>query len=177
MMGERFEISFNATISDFDNDLWGLYIELPPEATDIILARESRRILCQLDNKRIIHTAPISSGKGWWFILINQELAKSIGKFRNDQVQVTITPDESEFGMDLPEEFSVMMDQDEDARNYFEKLTPGKQRNLIYIVSKVKSTDSRIKKALAICHHLKESKGQLDFKKLNDTIKWYNNNI
>ena len=68
-----------------------------------------------------------------------------------------------------------MLDQEETAKEIFESLTPGKQRTLIYIVLKVKNTDSRIRKALAIVEHLNESKGDLDFKRLNVLIKHYNN--
>ncbi|MBE62878.1 MAG: hypothetical protein CMB89_11005, partial [Flammeovirgaceae bacterium] len=65
-------------------------------------------------------------------------------------------------------------DQDKLASEFFHDLTPGKQRNLIYIISKVKNTDSRINKALAIIDHLTERNGKLDFKLLNEKIKEYN---
>ncbi|MEQ8358291.1 MAG: YdeI/OmpD-associated family protein [Cytophagales bacterium] len=91
------------------------------------------------------------------------------------KISVLIEKDRSEFGMDVPEEFIEVMGQEELAWERFQQLTPGKQRTLIYIVNKVKNTDSRIRKALAIAHHLKEMKDVLDFKRINELIKYYNN--
>jgi hypothetical protein len=54
-------------------------------------------------------------------------------------------------------------------------LTKGKQRGLIYIVTKVKNTNSRLNKSLAIIEHLKDVKGNLEYKMLNEKIKYYNN--
>ena len=93
-----------------------------------------------------------------------------------DTINVKLQKDTSQYGIPMPEELQIAMDQEEGAFAYFEALTVGKQRTLIYLVSKVKNTDSRIKKGLAIAFHLAESKGNLDFKRLNELIKHYNNN-
>ncbi|WP_317194657.1 YdeI/OmpD-associated family protein [Algoriphagus lutimaris] len=92
-----------------------------------------------------------------------------------DSLSIFIESDFSEFGHKLPEEFQVLMDQDEEGSKYFKSLTPGKQRSLVYLVTKVKNPESRVKKSLAIMHHLRLSKGKLDFKQLNELIKYYNN--
>jgi hypothetical protein len=64
--------------------------------------------------------------------------------------------------------------QDEEGARYFYALTKGKQRSLVYVVGKVKNVDSQIAKGLAIMHHLKEAQGKLDFKRLGEVIKEYN---
>lgn len=83
----------------------------------------------------------------------------------------------SEYGLEMPEELAMVLEQDEEAKSYFDELTKSKQRSLIYIVLKVKNTDSRVRKALTIAAHLQQSKGTLDFKKLNEWTKYYNNKI
>ncbi|MEQ9302344.1 MAG: YdeI/OmpD-associated family protein, partial [Marinoscillum sp.] len=98
-----------------------------------------------------------------------------LGIEEGDEISVTIEKDHSEFGHEVPESFQVLLDQDEAGRSFFEELTKGKQRSLIYIVKKVKNIDSQLAKGLAIMHHLKEAKGELDFKRLNELIKEYNN--
>ncbi len=67
-----------------------------------------------------------------------------------------------------------MLAQEVDEDHYFYKLTPGKQRTLIYLVSNLKSTDARIRKALGIIEQLKEYLGELDFKLLNEKFKEVN---
>ena len=63
------------------------------------------------------------------------------------------------------------MNQDELGNTLFHNLTPGKQRNLIYIVAKPKSQDIRIRKAIVIIEYLKSSGGTIDFKELNEALK------
>lgn len=113
--------------------------------------------------------------KRGWFILLNHEIRQKLRVEEGDELKITIEKDTSEYGMDVPDELKVMLEQDPEASDYFYQLTKGKQRNLIYIVSKVKNMDSRINKALAIVSHLKEVEGHLDFKKLNQSIKYFNN--
>jgi len=41
-------------------------------------------------------------------------------------------------------------------------------------VNKIKNTDIKINRSMAIAQHLMDVKGMLDFKQLNETIKEYN---
>jgi uncharacterized protein YdeI (YjbR/CyaY-like superfamily) len=67
----------------------------------------------------------------------------------------------------MPEELEMCVFQEDGAMTFFDALTPGKQRSLIYIVSKIKNQDVRIRKSLVIAEHLVLGKGLLDYKKLN----------
>lgn len=67
-----------------------------------------------------------------------------------------------------------MLEQEPIADKYFHALTPGKQRSLIYIVSQLKNPDPHIKKALGIVEHLKEEKGKLYFRLLQEKFKEIN---
>ncbi len=111
----------------------------------------------------------------YWFILVNKAIMEKLGLTQNVDVKVELEKDHSTYGLEMPDELQVLFEQDEDAYSYFKNLTMGKQRSLIYIVGKYKSSDSRLRKALAIAHHLKEVQGNLDYKLLNSTIKFYNN--
>jgi uncharacterized protein YdeI (YjbR/CyaY-like superfamily) len=75
----------------------------------------------------------------------------------------------------MPEELQVLLDQDDMGNELFHALTKGKQRSLVYLVSKVKNSNSRLNKSLAIIEHLKDVKGKLDYRMLNEKIKYYNN--
>ncbi len=55
------------------------------------------------------------------------------------------------------------------------KATASALRQEVWYTLKVKNSQSRLNKSLAILRHLKEAQGQLDFKKLNEWIKYYNN--
>ncbi len=109
------------------------------------------------------------------YIMVNKKIRERLGLKEGDPVTLQLKKDTSEYGMPMPESLQVMLDQDDTGSNYFHALTPGKQRSLIYLVSKVKNIDKQINKALAILDHLKDVNGQLDFKLLSEKIKEYNN--
>jgi uncharacterized protein YdeI (YjbR/CyaY-like superfamily) len=112
-------------------------------------------------------------GQGY-FILINKTRVKKLGISVNEEVSLALEKDLSEYGHEVPESFAMLLEEDEEGSKYFHQLTPAKKRSLIYLVGSVKNIDSQLNKGLAILDHLKAEQGNLDFKKLNQLIKEYN---
>lgn len=164
---------FKSTIEAFQNNVYGFHIPVPESIVTHFAQYEDQRVLYVL-NGAIKRPGGFMKSTDYHFLLLNKEIVKKLGLDVGAQVEVSVEKDTSTYGMPLPEEMQVVMDQDDSARSYFDALTPGKQRNLIHIVSKIKNPDKRINKALAIMEHLNEVAGKLDFKKLNETIKKYN---
>ena len=168
--------SFEAVLNRFaDSPIWGYHLPVPATVAEPFIEGDHRRVICTLEGEVKLHSS-LMPREGDYFILINSKVRQQLQLKLGDTVQVELEKDRSEYGMPMPEELAVMLDQDEEAHALFHRLTPGKQRSLIYLVSKVKRTDSRIQKALAIVDHLKMAAGQLDFKELNERIKFYNRN-
>jgi hypothetical protein len=167
------ENTFTADFQIFENNLWGGHLQVPDQWATQHIRGNNRRIICRLREELEINAALMPSKSGW-YILINKEIQKKLGLKPGMRLQITLRNDDSEYGMPMPEELEWILLDDEEAHTHFEALTPGKKRNLIYLVLSVKNRDSRIKKALAICDHLKQAKGKLDFKALNEVIKYYN---
>ncbi len=166
-------IQFVALVADFHSSLWRHHIWVSSEHGDPFVEGDNRRVICTLAGHHKIH-ASLMPKDGAYFILINRELRGKLGLEEGDEVEVSLEKDLSEHGMPMPEELQVMLDQEPAAAAVFDLLTPGKKRSLIYLVSKVKSVPSRINKALAIVEHLKTCGESLDFKALNELIKYYN---
>lgn len=166
-------VVFTAEVANFQSNLWGYHLPVPGELVQDLVADGQRRMRCVL-NDRYEMPCALMPAQGDYFILLGKEVRSKLGLRLGQKVKIQLEKDVSKYGVPMPEELEVMLEQDVDGSRFFEALTPGKQRGLIYLVSKVKSTDSRIKKAMAIMHHLKESGGILDSKQLNETIKYYN---
>lgn len=167
-------VNFQAILEDFHSKLFRYYIPVSKEIGDPFVDGDNRRITCSINGNKPYQCA-LMHIEGGYYILVKNDLRKKLGIDEGDKLNVTIEKDHSEFGHEVPESFQVLLDQDEEGRGYFEQLTKGKQRSLIYLVKKVKNVDSQLAKGLAIMHHLKEAKGELDFKRLNTLIKEYNN--
>lgn len=168
------QLTFSGTLGRFDFNHWSYHIPVPDEIAGQMMDENHRRVLIWIKDDGPYHMA-LMKAKACWYVLVNQELRKKLDLEEEKSISVKIERDHSEFGHDVPEELQVLLDQDEEGNGYFRKLTPGKQRGLVYIVTTVKNADSRMKKSLAILHHLKLAKGKLDYKQLNVLIKHYNN--
>ncbi len=164
---------FTSIIHDFNTELWRHHLPVPTEIAEQFIEEDNRRVICTLMGDYKMNSALMAS-KEYWFILLNKGIRNKYGLNTGDAVKVHLEKDHSEYGMEMPEEMMVVMDQDEIGTQYFKALTMGKQRSLLYIINKVKNPDSRINKALAIMDHLNEVQGNLDFKALNVKIKEYN---
>lgn len=161
---------FSSRLSRLDSDVYQLHLPLPDEVAQRAKATHHSRFKVTFNGLITKYTGLMPEGS-YYFLLVNQQEADLLQVAVGQEVQVTMEPDESKYGMPIPEELEELLQQDTAAAQWFEKLTPGKQRNLIYIVSQSKRSETRIRKALAIAHHLKEVNGKLDFKKLNETLK------
>lgn len=167
-------VDFQGKLENFDFNHWSFHVPIPDEIANQFLVEDNRRVLVRINRKGPFHMA-LMKAKDYWYILINKEIRSKLNLESGNELSVSLERDLSEFGHDLPEEFQVLLDQDGEGNSYFRELTPGKQRSLVYIVTKVKNPESRMKKSLAILHHLRLAKGKLDFKQLNELIKHYNN--
>lgn len=165
-------INFDSKIEQFNSNLWDYHFMVPEKVSEhFMLKVKSRRVVCTLNQKLNMHCALMHDGSGQFFININKENRKKLGLELGDIIQVEIKSDESKYGIPLPDEMKTLLEQDEIGSELFHKLTLGKQRSLLHIVGKVKSSDIRIQKSLVILNFLKDNKGILDFKQLNEAFK------
>jgi hypothetical protein len=114
---------------------------------------------------------PIQQYKGVYFFTFAQKERKLFNVGLGDSLEVIIDEDKSQYQIKIPEEMKVLLEEDKEGSKHFHNLTPGKQRSLLYIVDKVKSSELRLNKALAIVEHLKTNSGKLDFKVLYEAFK------
>lgn len=160
-------------IENFDNDLWGHHFRVPSEVAEPFVEGTNRRVVCSINSTESFACA-LMHIEGGFFINLNKEIRRKLNISVGNQITYTLEKDQSKYGIPLPPEMKELLEIDDDASHYFHKLTPGKQRSLLYIIGKPKSSDARLRKALAITDYLKENKGNLDFREMNQFIKDYN---
>jgi hypothetical protein len=163
--------SFETTLLDLDSNLWGHYFPVPPEICDFFKKEGVKRLLCTINDTDTIHCALTPKGDGTYFITVNKEIRKKQRLKVGDTVHLKLEEDTSKYGMPVPEEFSELFEFELEANKYFHDLTPGKQRSLLYWIGQPKTSNPRLKRALALAEHLKANKGKLDFKMLHQLLK------
>ena len=167
-------VEFKSNIVRIPNQVWYAAIHVPRKIGDQVVNKDNRRVICTINKKLTFQCALMSGGEGDFFINTNKEIRKKLNLEIGDTVDVQIKPDDSEYGMPVAEELISAWEMDDYAFGLFKKLTLGKQRSLIHVVSKPKSSEIRIKKALVLLEYLKSVEGKLDFKELNEAFKHAN---
>jgi hypothetical protein len=165
---------FNTVLDKFQSSpLWGLHFLVPDHIAKLFIEGNDRRVICTINDTVTLHCA-LMPAKDIWFVMLNQQVVKKLNQAIGSTITIHIEKDNSEYGMPMPEELKEVLYQQPEADHYFHALTAGKQRSLIYIVSKVKNSESRIRKSLAIADHITVNKGEIDYKLLNEALKMYN---
>ena len=167
-------MKFKAKLEQLDSSVWGQHIIVPDKVVKKFLAKDKNmRIICKVNDIFSFHAALMPKGGGAFFVNFSKQNSKKFGLTEGETLHIEILKDESKYGIPMPEEFQELLYQDIEGDKVFHALTPGKQRSLLHIIGKIKSSDIRIRKGLVVLNHLKSNNGKLDFKQLNEDFKNY----
>lgn len=129
-----------------------------------------KRVVCSINSGEAFQCALLPWGE-LFYIIVNKKKRDEVGVVAGDMVSVVLVKDESKYGLPMPEEFEEVLNQDAEGDRMFHGLTAGKQRSILYLISKPKDIDIRIHQALLIVEHLKENDGKIIDKKLYEELK------
>ncbi|MEL7223238.1 MAG: YdeI/OmpD-associated family protein, partial [Bacteroidota bacterium] len=148
-------VSFTTTIITMPE--WGstCCVAVPDEVAIRFKEAGVSRIVCMINEDDHYHCAINKSKQHGYFILFSKARQKATGVSAGDELEVTLLADESEYGMPMPKEWAEVLAIDEDAYERFQKLTPGRQRNILHLVGSAKREETRINRALLIAENLK----------------------
>lgn len=126
------------------------YALVPAEVKKQFAERGTARVVAAIGSLTPFQCGlmPMKTGEG--YLIINKARQKQLGLKHGDRVDVSIRPDESEYGAPMPEELESVLAQDDEARAKFEALTPGKKRAVMYGVAREKGVERRIETAVKL---------------------------
>ncbi|MBK7129302.1 MAG: DUF1905 domain-containing protein [Crocinitomicaceae bacterium] len=151
--------------------MWYFRIDVPPHIVNAVCKAKNKRVLCLFNGELKSQVPVLSSGEKKYYITINKEIRQKLKLKTGDMLTVTISMDESEYGIETPDFFNEFCEQDSEGSAHFHALSPGKQRTLLYLMNKPKSENKKIEKAIIVFDYLKSSSGKLDFRELNEYMK------
>lgn len=160
-------IAFKSKIYRLEHLLGMHYLKVEKETIQLLGGKISSRVLCTINQIPKFHAGLVALGEGNAYISINTKRMKKYGLKEGDEINVILEKDESEFGMEVPEELVELFAQDEVGFERFNDLTPGKQRYIIHYVSSVKNSQLRIDRAILLISNLKRlPKGKESFREI-----------
>lgn len=131
------------------------YLEIPANVVKKIGGIGKMRLLCEVNKKITFQCGLMSLPEGKAYISINSKRMKELGVEQGDTVDIRLTEDKSEFGVDVPEELTELFKQDPEGKKRFDQLKPGMQRYILNYVAIVKSPQLRVDRAFLLISNLK----------------------
>jgi hypothetical protein len=136
------------------------YLEIPRE---VLLklndgnenGKFNQRVLITAGEKLKWQGGIVALGEGSGYITFSKSRMKTLNLHEGETVVCTIEKDNSEYGHEFPIEFQEVLAQDPEAKDRFDKLSPGKQRTIIYYINQVRSSDKKIERSLFFMTNLK----------------------
>ncbi len=146
-------ITFNTTIETMAKVMYTIAV-VPQEIVDKTDGLGSR-FLCSVNGHPRFHCGMVAYGDGKGYIILNKKKLKQFDLKVGDEAELTLEPDHSKYGMEVPEELQELLEQDDEGREFFENLSDGKKRYIIHYVSSVKSSQLKIDRAIMLINNLK----------------------
>ena len=125
-----------------------------------------KRVICTIDG-HALHLAINRVHAIGYYIYLGKSTLKKLDLEAGMSFEAEFRVDDTPYQCEMPEEFEEVLLTDPEADQIFHSLTPGNQRSLIFMVSRVKSIDKRIEKALKITGGLKRG-----LTKPQEVLKW-----
>ena len=131
------------------------YLEVPKKVIQSLGGKLSIRLICTINQKITFQCGLVALGEGKGYITLTKKRMKELGVTEGSKIKVVLKQDASKFGMPMPKELEAVLEQDDEGRLRFEKLTPGKQRYILHYVGTAKDSEIRIERALLLIGNLK----------------------
>ncbi len=132
------------------------YLEIPEDVVKKIGGIGKQRLICEVNKSITFQCGLMALQEGKAYISINAKRMKELKVGLGDTVQVVLTIDDSEYGVEVAEEIAEIFKQDIEAKDRFDKLKPGMQRYILNYVTTVKSPQLRLERAFLVLTNLKQ---------------------
>jgi len=143
----------------FEITITGTYysLKLPEHIVKPFVEKNLKRVkaTANFKGKELSFHAALQKRNGSYYMMFGKRYQKELGVFPNDYFQLQFFEDTSKYGVEVPEELDAVFSSDHKAFEVFESFTPGKQRGLIYAISRYANSQTRIDKSLLLCENLK----------------------
>lgn len=151
--------TFSQPVRQLEKRKGGYYFfKIDKEIVNQFERKRATRLVCTMDESVSYSCGLNHFGDGNFFIILSTANLKKLGKQLGDEVSFEIVEDPNPLGVKVPEVLEVLLAQDPQANEIYQKLTDGKKRSLIYSVKAIKDIDKQVKRILAF---LEEQRAKL----------------
>ena len=147
-------IKFEAIIKKIpDKD--ATYIEIPFNVEEVFGAKRVK-VKAKFDNIDY-RGSIVKMGGPCHMIGITKDIRKKIGKDEGDIIFVEVEKDEEERVVEVPDDFAKSMDENQEAKEFYEKLSYSSKRKYVNWINGAKKTETREKRIAEAVLKLKDN--------------------
>ena len=147
-------IKFEAIIKKIpDKD--ATYIEIPFNVEEVFGAKRVK-VKAKFDNIDY-RGSIVKMGGPCHMIGITKDIRKKIGKDEGDIIFVEVEKDEEERVVEIPDDFAKAMEENQEAKEFYEKLSYSSKRKYVNWINSAKKTETREKRIAEAVLKLKEN--------------------
>lgn len=126
------------------------YLTISADYVNQFQNKRHTRFICTLENSLTFQCGLNHLGDGIFFIILSSKNLKTIHKQLGDKIFFELTEDQNPLGVEMPEILEAVLAQDQELKSTFDLLTPGKKRNVIHQIIKIKDIDKQIHKTIKL---------------------------
>jgi hypothetical protein len=123
------------------------FLKIDADIVNQFQNKRHTRFLCTLEDRLTFQCGLNHLGDGNFFIILSTSNLANVQKKLGDKIHFELNEDPNPLGADMPEVLEAVIEQDERLKTIFESLTPGKKRNIIHQISRIKDIDKQIQKS------------------------------
>lgn len=124
------------------------FLKIEAEIINRFVKKRHTRMICVLDEKITFRCGLNHLGDGNFFIIVAGKFLEQLNKKVGSLIHFKIEEDPDQLGVEMPEVLEALLNQDEDLKSIFDKITDGKKRSLIYTILKVKDIDKQVQASI-----------------------------
>jgi len=146
--------SFPSSVVRLETGMRYHALPVPDDVAEKFKASGVRRLLATI-NGHVFKRALQSHADGGSFIILGLEQLKTCGLKLRSIATISLVPDPTPDLLDMPECFSLVLDQDDEARTRWETFPIGRQRSLLHFITSAKQEATQIKRAWELAEKIR----------------------
>jgi Bacteriocin-protection, YdeI or OmpD-Associated/Domain of unknown function (DUF1905) len=147
-------LSFRARLQPVGQGFMPMAMIIVPEAVvEALGGKVVKRVVATL-NGHTIRRGLMPMRTGERFIMVSKALRKELNLGPETEMHVTLTPDPDPDFVDMPDELTEGLAEWPEAEAAWQRLTPGRQRNLVFHINAGKQAETRARRVVQILHQL-----------------------
>jgi hypothetical protein len=148
------ELSFSGTVVRLDSGMRYHAVPVPGDIAEKLRASGSRRVLATI-NGQTFSRGLMNHAEGDSYILLGGDLLKTCGLRVGSKPSVTLAPDPKPDALDMPECFTLVLEQDAEARVRWETFPVGRRRSLLHYILSAKQESTRIRRSWELAEKIR----------------------